>query len=78
MTTPNGAAAARQAASGYALRALPRNRSKTYTTSRDINHSGILVRVATASGRPADPSDGQFNNMDNTHDHGSFRHKQPH
>lgn len=36
MATPNGtAAAARQAASGYALRALPRR--KTYTTSWDIN-----------------------------------------
>lgn len=37
MATPAGtAAAARQAASGYALRALPRR--KTYTTSWDINH----------------------------------------
>ena len=36
MATPSGiAAAARQAASGYALRALPR--PKTYTTSWDIN-----------------------------------------
>jgi hypothetical protein len=36
MATPTGtAAAARQAASGYALRALPRR--KTYTTSWDIN-----------------------------------------
>ncbi|MBA3834084.1 MAG: hypothetical protein H0X34_19775 [Chthoniobacterales bacterium] len=36
MATPNGiAAAARQAASGYALRALPQR--KTYTTSWDIN-----------------------------------------
>jgi len=36
MATPTGiAVAARQAASGYALRALPRWR--TYTTSRDIN-----------------------------------------
>ncbi|HSV70562.1 MAG TPA: hypothetical protein VLI72_10640, partial [Methylibium sp.] len=37
MATPTGiAVAARQAASGYALRALPRR--KTYTTSWDINH----------------------------------------
>jgi hypothetical protein len=36
MATPTGiAVAARQAASGYALRALPRRR--TYTTSWDIN-----------------------------------------
>ena len=36
MATPTGtAAAARQAASGFALRALPRR--KTYTTSWDIN-----------------------------------------
>ena len=36
MATPNGiAVATRQAASGYALRALPRR--KTYTTSWDIN-----------------------------------------
>jgi hypothetical protein len=36
MTTPTGIAAAmRQAASGYALRALPHQ--KTYTTSGDIN-----------------------------------------
>jgi len=36
MATPTGiAVAARQAASGYALRALPRR--KTYTTSWDIN-----------------------------------------
>ena len=38
MATPNGVAAARQAASGYALRALPRSEwHKTYTTSWDIN-----------------------------------------
>jgi hypothetical protein len=37
MATPTGiAVAVRQAASGYALRALPRQR--TYTTSWDINH----------------------------------------
>jgi hypothetical protein len=36
MATPTGkATAARQAASGYALRALPRR--KTYTTPWDIN-----------------------------------------
>jgi len=36
MATPTGiAVATRQAASGYALRALPRRR--TYTTSWDIN-----------------------------------------
>ncbi len=39
MATPNGmAAATRQAASGFALRALPR--LKTYTTSWDINFPG--------------------------------------
>jgi hypothetical protein len=38
MATPTGiAAAARQAASGFALRALPRQ--KTYTTSWDINEA---------------------------------------
>jgi len=42
MATPTGtAAAARQAASGYALRALPR--PKTYTTSWDINDKGEVV-----------------------------------
>ena len=42
MATPTGiAAAARQAASGFALRALPRR--KTYTTSWDINIDGIAV-----------------------------------
>jgi hypothetical protein len=40
MATPNGiAVAARLAASGYALRALPRR--KTYTTSWDINPIAI-------------------------------------
>jgi hypothetical protein len=40
MATPTGiAAAARQAASGYALRALPQR--KTYTTSWDINFGGL-------------------------------------
>jgi len=39
MATPTGiAAAVRQAASGYALRALPH--LKTYTTSWDINPAG--------------------------------------
>jgi hypothetical protein len=39
MATPTGiAVAARQAASGFALRALPR--PKTYTTSWDINALG--------------------------------------
>jgi hypothetical protein len=39
MATPTGkATAARQAASGYALRALPRR--KTYTTPWDINEEG--------------------------------------
>ena len=41
MATPTGiAVAARQAASGYALRALPQR--KTYTTSWDIN--GVTFR----------------------------------
>ena len=41
MATPSGiAVATRQAASGYALRALPRR--KTYTTSWDINSSAAL------------------------------------
>jgi hypothetical protein len=40
MATPTGiAVAARQAASGYALRALPRR--KTYTTSWDINFTRL-------------------------------------
>jgi len=42
MATPSGiAVATRQAASGYALRALPRR--KTYTTSWDINASNITT-----------------------------------
>src|SRR6185436_18184618 len=46
MATPTGIAlATRQAASGYALRALPRRR--TYTTSWDINHSRPFNRTTT-------------------------------
>jgi hypothetical protein len=48
MATPTGiAAAARQAASGYALRALPRQ--KTYTTSWDINILCLQWSSATAA-----------------------------
>jgi hypothetical protein len=44
MATPTGiAAAARQAASGFALLALPRR--KTYTTSWDINGGGTIRRL---------------------------------
>jgi hypothetical protein len=47
MATPTGiAAAARQAASGYALRALPRQ--KTYTTSWDINSGAAHERLVPA------------------------------
>ena len=45
MATPTGiAVAARQAASGYALRGLPRR--KTYTTSWDINSGLAVMRYA--------------------------------
>jgi hypothetical protein len=45
MATPNGVAAARQAASGYTLRALPRSEwHKTYTTSWDINRRRAHAR----------------------------------
>ena len=45
MATPNGVAAARRAASGYALRALPRSEwHKTYTTSWDINRRRAHAR----------------------------------
>ena len=45
MATPSGiAVATRQAASGYALRALPRR--KTYTTSWDINTDRQLAGLA--------------------------------
>jgi hypothetical protein len=48
MATPTGiAVAARQAASGYALRALPRR--KTYTTSRDINTASRTGWALTAA-----------------------------
>jgi hypothetical protein len=48
MATPSGiAVAARQAASGYALRALPRR--KTYTTSWDINPAGLQTSMVWGS-----------------------------
>jgi len=55
MATPTGTTvAARQAASGYALRALPRR--KTYTTSWDINAANQTAQARIRSNRIVESS----------------------